>query len=91
MIIKTKEDWIELAKATAPKMADYMVQHGNCDPFVVEEEMTRLVKEEDWHKLHRYFEDIWTWLPDSPSIRHHPFGDLCDLCSEFWVFDEIVD
>lgn len=25
---------------------------------------------------------FWSRLPDSPSIRRHPFFDLCDLCEE---------
>jgi len=88
MIIKTKEDWIELAKRTAPKMPEYMSQHGNGMTSKVEEEMTKLVDAEDWKKLHSRFEEIWSWLPDRSDIRHHPFSDLCDLCSEGWALYE---
>lgn len=89
MSIKTKDDWIELAKSTAPKMPDYMAEFsGNVDPSMVEAELTRLIDAEDWHALHGRFEEIWSWLPDRPDIRHHPFGDLCDLCSESWAIYE---
>lgn len=92
MIIKTRQDWIDLAKTTAPKMPEYMAEFsGAVDPGMVEAEMERLLTAEDWEGLHGRFEEIWPWLPDSPDIRHHPFGDLCDLCSEGWAIYEEVE
>lgn len=89
MTILTKEDWITEAKAVVPLLPEYMVsQNGNVNPGMVEAELGRLLAAEDWPVLHGKFNEIWSWLPDSPSIRRHPFGRLCDLCSEFWVFDE---
>lgn len=87
--IENRQDWIESAKITAPKMPDYMSEFsGNVDASKVEAEMTRLIDAEDWKALHGRLEEIWSWLPDDPSIRHHPFGDLCDLCSEAWAIYE---
>lgn len=89
MIIKTKDDWIELAKKTVPLLPDYMASmSGNVEPSMVEIELTRLLEAKDWPKLHGRFQEIWNWLPDAPHIRVRPFGDLCDLCSEYWVFEE---
>ena len=89
MTIKTKQDWIDLAKRTAPKMPDFMSEFsGNIQPSMIEDEMSRLVEAENWEKLHERFEEIWSWLPDDSSIHRHPFGDLCDLCSEAWALYE---
>lgn len=90
MIIETKEHWIQLAKDTVPLLPDYMYDEspGRVDPSMVATELNRLLEAEDWKALHGRFNEIWEWLPDRPSIRRHPFGDLCDLCSEYWVFEE---
>lgn len=89
MSIQTKADWIESARYVVPLLPDYMAgQSGAVNPSMVEAELGRLLAAEDWPALHGRFEEIWSWLPDSPSIRVHPFGRLCDLCSEFWVFTE---
>lgn len=92
MTIRSRQDWVDLAKATAPKMPSYMAEFsGNIQPSMIEAEMTSLVEARDWEKLHQRFEEIWSWLPDDPSIRHHPFGDLCDLCSESWALYEAAE
>ena len=89
MIIKTKEDWITLAKQTVPLLADYMSEFNwSVDPDMVNQELGGLLEKEDWKSLYGRFNEIWSWLPDNRSIRHHPFFDLCDLCSEYWVFEE---
>lgn len=91
-MINNKQDWIDEAKYVANLMPSYMAeQSGNVDPCMVEEELQSLIDKEDWKSLHRRFEQIWSWLPDSPSIHRHPFGRLCDLCSEYCVFDEVQD
>lgn len=91
MSINTKEDWIASAKYVVPLLPDYMANRsGSVDPSMVEAELGRLLSAEDWAGLHGRFEEIWSWLPDSPSIRVYPFGLLCDLCSEYWVFDEDI-
>jgi hypothetical protein len=87
--IKSKEDWIETAKYVAHMLPGYMSQiSGNVDEASVDAELSMLVAEEDWEELHNKFEQIWAWLPDRPDIHRHPFSRLCDLCSEYWVFEE---
>jgi hypothetical protein len=89
MEIKTKEDWVALAKQTVPEIPAYMAEFsGNVDPAKVDDELTKLVADENWWQLHNRFEQIWNWLPDDMSIHRGPFNDLCDLCSEFWVFEQ---
>lgn len=88
MQIKTRDDWIEAAKTLVPLMPEYLSSFSEAVVSEkVETELSGLVTEGNWHKLHQRFEEAWAWLPDSPSIHRHPFGLLCDLCSEFWVFD----
>ena len=89
MAIETKADWISEAKYVAPLMPEYMTSiSGQADYDMVEAEMTRLLAAEDWDTLRKRFHEIWSWLPDRGDIHRHPFGRLCDLCSEDWVFDE---
>lgn len=89
MTILTKEDWVSEAKEIVPLLPEYMAsQSPHVSTEMVEAELGRLLGAEDWKALHGRFNEIWAWLPDSPSIRVHPFGRLCDLCSEYWVFEE---
>lgn len=89
MGIQTKEDWIETAKVVVPLLPEYMAEEsGQVDPGMVETELTKHMEAEDWPMLHQRLNEIWAWLPDRPSIHRRPFSQLCDLCSEFWVFEE---
>jgi len=91
MSIKTKEDWIVEARYVVPLLPDYMANiSGQVDPEMVEEELSKLIAAEDWEMLRKRFHEIWAWLPDRRDIHRHPFGNLCDLCSEDWVFNEEI-
>lgn len=85
MNIQTKADWIKLAKLTIPKLPAYMAEFGATETEV-ETELTGLLETQNWKSLRKRFHEIWNWLPDNSSIRHAPFFDLCDLCSEDWVW-----
>lgn len=89
MVIKTKGDWIALAKQTVPLLPDYMASQMQVDSTKVETELAELLEAEDWPMLLTRFNEIWAWLPDRPSIRVRPFFDLCDLCSEAWALEEV--
>ncbi len=87
--IKTQEDWWNTAKSIIPRLPDYMNEfNGGISEEKVLTELNSLVENHDHNKLWSRFEEIWAWLPDRPDIHHGPFGDLCDLCSEYWVFQE---
>lgn len=88
-VIKTKQDWIDTAKYVVPLLPEYMSGlSGAVDPGMVEAELNKHLAAEDWQQLRKRFHEIWGWLPDNPSIRHHPFFQLCDLCSEDWALKE---
>ena len=86
MNIKTQEDWIVLARKTIPLLGDYVEEFKQIDRGKFEAELQDCLDKQDWQRLHQRFEDIWFALPDIPSIRHRPFFDLCDLCSEWEVW-----
>jgi len=89
MLITCKDDWIKEAQEVAPLLPEYMSEFGSVNSQWLEDKFAELIGSEDWRSLHRQFEDIWSWLPDSPSIRKYPFGRLCDLCSEAWaIYDD---
>jgi hypothetical protein len=84
-VIKYQENWWESAAITIPKLPAYAAQHG-CD-FNDEEALACLAKK-DHMRLYDMFNGLWHDLPNNVSIRHQPFFDLCDLCSEYWVFEQ---
>ena len=47
-------------------------------------------KETENHKiLYFYFQKVWEAAPDERFIHGWPsWAILCDLCSEYWVFEE---
>ena len=84
MTVRNKDDWFMLAAQTIPKLPEYAGEFGLEFPY--KDAMKALVNL-DHEYLHCLFEKLWSDLPDNPSIQFYPFGDLCDLCSEYWVFD----
>jgi hypothetical protein len=89
MSIHSRQDWIDTARAIVPRLPNYMASiSGQVDPDMVEAELSRLLTAEDWEGLRKRFHEIWWWLPDRADIRRHPFGSLCDLCSEDWALNE---
>jgi len=46
------------------------------------------LEEKDHETLKSFFEKAWMAAPDKPYIHSWPgWSALCDLCSEYWVFD----
>jgi len=90
MIIRTPEDWFKLADKTIGRLPDYASE------FMTDfdaDKATGLLKAakdsgQEPDELHSMFETLWSELPDHPAIHTGPFNDLCDLCSEYWVFQE---
>jgi len=85
MIIQTKADWWAEAQMMQHYLPDYAA-HFNLEWPT--DEAWKLIEAGDHEKLHSLYEQLWSDLPDSPSIHFHPFGQLCDLCSEYWPFQE---
>lgn len=51
--------------------------------------MEDLKKDRDHQTLHLWLERVWAAAPDERYIHTwKSWHDLCDLCSEYWVFDE---
>ena len=67
---------------------DYMVGDGITFVMNNREAMQFCRKRQD-RRLARFLYGIWEAAPDSGGIHSlDGWGDLCDLCSEEWVFDE---
>jgi hypothetical protein len=84
--INNKQDWINEAEKIIPKIKPYVDKFGGING--IETQLQQAFNAKQWKTLHGLFEQIWSWLPDSHEIQITPFYDLCDLCSEVWVFDE---
>ena len=88
MTIETLEDWVELAKKTIPLLPEYLDEFRPVQIDVLEDMCAELVEKEDWNELWHLFNNMYNFLPDTPGIRHRPFFDLCDLCSEYKVWEQ---
>ena len=45
-------------------------------------------KDRDHETMHDFLQKAWSAAPDKPYIHKWPsWSALCDLCSEYWVFD----
>ncbi len=90
MKIETKEDWLGSAAETIGQLPDYAAEF-RCN-FDAEKAFdllkTATMTGEAPTQLHSMFEKLWSDLPDHPAIHTGPFNDLCDLCSEIWVYGE---
>jgi hypothetical protein len=86
--IHNQDDWWKSANDTLPRLPEYALENG-CDWNVAKAE--KAYRDRDWQKLRSMFGKLWADLPDSPSIRYGAFGDLCDLCSEAWVFEDDLE
>lgn len=52
------------------------------------QELVKAARDNNHDAAHNLLEAAWSDAPDSRSIHGWPgWGDLCDLCSEYWVCD----
>lgn len=60
-----------------------MVDGKNCL-----EDMIAAKNRRDWSRIRQYLGAFWSAAPDRTFIRDLPgWSQLCDLCSEDWVFN----
>jgi hypothetical protein len=103
-MIETKEDWWGLVDNYWEQLIDIgcrwvdMTQPATVDlttstPFIgltIFDDLEQAKQKRDWERLWLYFSMFWAIAPDNPSIHYIPhWYDLCDLCSENWVFQEV--
>lgn len=102
MSINTKEDWWDLVDSQWDNLLvmagdqldfNYPAHVVPGDPQTaltgrtILEEMVYLKKSRN-QDLARYFNAIWGLASDSYAYSKPGWSDLCNLCSEEWVFDE---
>jgi hypothetical protein len=94
MIINAPEHWWFVAIHTLPHLKEYATRFGvTFDSDAAKAELAA----KNHEALVRRLNQLWADLPNTPSIRVHPFHYLSDLCSEYHVFgntkvyDEIMD
>lgn len=86
MIIKSQDDWWELFDAIRPQINECCVNAGVSHLILELDEASR---SRDGMETARLLNKCWESAPDHPIIHTWPrWGDLCDLCSECWVFAE---
>lgn len=83
--IRNQDDWWAYAEQALKQLPEYAAEmYRDWD----EERATTALAQKQHMVLHEMCEKLWADLPDSPGIHWGPFGMLCDLCSEYWVFEE---
>lgn len=85
MSIKTPEDWWSLLELIRDDIAAYAAEH-KCEWS--QEELDAAIESRNHGALVVQLNQLWIDLPDSPDIRHYPFFEICDLCSECEVLEE---
>jgi hypothetical protein len=100
--IKTPKDWWELVDAEWVNLST-LIERFTPTPYEKTiDELVREIKgktslvraiemkeNRDWEGLHSIFQNTWGYAPDVPGLDSIPgWLDLCDLCSEIWVFDD---
>ena len=85
MLIKTPDDWWELVENEWFDLRKILIRFLDISQVY---DAGRYIKSKNYSSLHNLFEEAWYQAPDNPEIHDIPgWGNLCDLCSEFWVFD----
>lgn len=82
--IRSQADWWAYAEAACKQLPEYAAEM--CRGWD-ESKAAEALAGKDYVTLHVMCERLWADLPDSPGIHWGPFGTLCDLCSEYWVFE----
>jgi hypothetical protein len=88
MIIKTKDDWWKLYEQNIDNTMGYQQMIYDI-PEATKDQMLQWLHKRDWQAATKFLDQVWIDAPDSPVIHTWPgWHDLCDLCSESWVFHE---
>ena len=88
MNIDTQEDWWECLGNNLNNIKEITKKVGlftedKWDYFL------KLRSDKDHKNIHKILEQIWNEAPDNRVIhKWRGWGNLCDLCSEYWVFEE---
>lgn len=90
-MIKSADDWFRVASDNAPQLATIMARflgvnenEQSWKQFILDECTARR-----WTVLANAFNNAWFLAPDEPYLHEiKGWSELCDLCSETWVFEK---
>lgn len=77
-------DWWGMAETIVPQLRDYAKQF---DIDFDEADANELIIYKDHRSLFKVLHNLWFDLPDCKEICQGPFYSLCELCSEYWIFE----
>lgn len=90
----TKVEWSNITAPNAEAARQEVVRtmpvpEDDWDPLKEAEECKERRLDDDGIKLSMILNQVWFGIPESTDCWNIPgFGQLCDLCSETWVFDQ---
>lgn len=86
MLITNKADWWD---GLGSQWGNIQLILGRFVSNEEEESAKQAYKDRDEVEMLRVLNNAWWNASDDSSIHEIPgWGDMCDLCSESWVFDE---
>ncbi len=85
MDINTQDDWwVSLHTNLARFRETFFLIYGDTKRH---DALVQASEAKDHETAHNILEEAWAAAPDSSKIHGWPgWGALCDLCSEYWVF-----
>lgn len=88
--INTKDDWWRELTVHKDQLKETLLKtHTPDQEFDL---FDKSIERKDHAKCHEILEDAWVRAPDSPVIHSWPaWNVLCNLCSEYWVFEDDQD
>lgn len=86
--IKNTKDWLKVAKALNDSGRLDQI-YTNIYRQTLDPALNPITQNDPWYTIHEFLEKLWFDAPDEPYIHGwRGWSDLCDLCSEVWVFKE---
>lgn len=84
VVINSQEDWWKVLDGAVDGIGECFSRVNMSDQF---HELVEAQEARDYETILRLLNRCWAAAPDTPAIRSWPkWFDLCDLCSEAWVF-----
>ena len=86
MKIESKQDWWRGIEVWQEDLLKIIIKFSGVDSAM---KFQKGMREKKWEDVHSVLEEAWAKAPDSPQLfKIRGWDELCDLCSEAWVFNE---
>lgn len=89
MTIQSAQDWWALFDRIRPAILTCMDNVGDGLREELEPRLNEAADLRNGPMMAQILDELWSAAPDHPIIHTWPqWGNICDLCSESWVFED---